>query len=158
MHGVQVTNRVERPAYVWVAIGLQLATSLLAIPVGRMMVRDPDGPVLGMPQAWIDATPFASWLVPGLFLFAVNGVGQLSAAVFAIVRHPLAPWLTGALGVGLMAWIAVQVVLMPPHPLQPTLFLVGLVEGLVALGWLRSLGRHTGQRRALLSSSGPEGA
>jgi hypothetical protein len=108
------------------------------------MIVNPNGSVLGMPQAWIDATLFGSWLVPGLFLLVVNGFGQLLAAGLIVVRHRLAPWLTGALGVGLVTWIAVQVVLMPFHPLQPTLFVVGLVEGFIALFWLRRLGSFQG--------------
>ena len=45
-----------------------------------------------------------------------------------------------ALGVGLMVWIVVQVLLMPFHPLQPIMFAIGTVEGLVALLWIRRLG------------------
>ena len=145
MHAISAPARIDRPGYAWIAVVLQLATGLFAVPVGLAMIRDPDGAILGMPQAWIDATPFGSWLVPGLFLFAVNGVGQLAAAALTVVRHPVAPWLTGALGVGLMIWIVVQAALMPAHPLQPTLFVVGTIEGLTALLWLRRLGRPGGR-------------
>jgi hypothetical protein len=133
-------QRIERPGYAWLAVGLQLVTGLLAIPVGLEMIRNPDGAPLGLPQAWIDATPFGSWLIPGLFLLAMNGLGQLVAAALIVVRQPLAPWLTGALGVGLMIWIAVQVALLPSHPLQPIMFTVGIVEGVIALAWLRRSG------------------
>ena len=63
-----------------------------------------------------------------------------------VVRHPLAPWLTGALGIGLMIWIAVQVATMPFHPLQPTMFAIGAVEGLALLAWLRRTGHVRGLR------------
>jgi hypothetical protein len=135
-----VGTRIERPAYAWIAVILQIVTAIGAIPVGLDMMRNPDGAPLGLPQTWIDATLFGSWLVPGLFLFAMNGIGQLAAAALILVRHPVAPWLTGALGVGLMIWIVVQVLLMPFHPLQPTMFAIGFVEGVVALLWLRRLG------------------
>jgi hypothetical protein len=133
-------RRIERPGYAWLAVALQICTALLAIPVGLQMISNPDGAPLGLPQAWIDATPFGSWLIPGIVLVAMNGVGQLSAAALTVVRDPSAPWLTGALGVGLMIWITVQVALLPYHPLQPIVFAIGLVEGLVALGWLRRSG------------------
>jgi hypothetical protein len=133
-------RRIERPGYAWLAVGLQLVTGLLAIPVGLEMIRNPDGAPLGLPQAWIDSTPFGSWLIPGLFLLAMNGVGQLVAAALIVVRQPLAPWLTGALGAGLMIWIAVQVAHLPSHPLQPIMFTVGIVEGVIALAWLRRSG------------------
>ncbi len=140
------TRRVERPGYAWVAAGLQVLVGLAAIPIGLQLMAEAEGAPLGLPQAWIDTTPFGSWLVPGLFLFAMNGIGQLVAAALIVIRHPLAPWLTGALGVGLMAWIAVQVVLMPAHVLQPIMFTIGTIEGVVALLWLRRLGHIRGVR------------
>jgi hypothetical protein len=140
MDAIVGTHPVERPGYAWVAVGLQVFTALMAIPIGLQMMGDPDGAPLGLPQAWIDATPFGSWLVPGLFLFAMNGVGQLLAAALIVIRHPLAPWLTGTLGIGLTIWITVQVVLLPFHPLQPVMFGIGTIEGIVALAWLRRIG------------------
>jgi hypothetical protein len=147
MDGILGTRRIERPRYAWVAVGLQLVTGLLAIPVGLDMVRNPDGAPLGLPQAWIDATAFGSWLVPGLFLLVMNGVGQLLAAALTVVRHPLAPWLTGSLGIGLMIWIAVQVILLPFHPLQPVMFGIGLVEAVIAAAWLRGTASAWSARR-----------
>ena len=146
MDAIVGTRRVERPGYAWIAVGLQVVVGLAAIPIGLQLIANPEGAPLGLPQGWIDATPFGSWLVPGLFLFAMNGIGQLLAAALIVARHPLAPWLTGALGVGLMIWIAVQVATMPFHPLQPTMFTIGAVEGLVALAWLRRDGHLRGPR------------
>jgi hypothetical protein len=134
------TSRIERPRYAWIAVVLQFVTAVGAIPVGIDMMRNAEGTPLGLPQTWIDATLFGSYLVPGLFLFAMNGIGQLVAAVLIVVRHPVAPWLTGALGIGLMIWIGVQVVLMPYHPLQPIMFTIGLVEAVIAAAWLRRSG------------------
>jgi hypothetical protein len=136
MHAV-IETRIERPAYAWIAVALQLLTAVAAIPVGLEMVRNPEGAPLGLPQAWIDATVFGSYLLPGLFLFAINGIGQLVAAAAIVLRNAAAPWLTGVLGVGLMIWIAVQVAMMPFHPLQPIIFVVGLIEAVVAAAWLR---------------------
>jgi hypothetical protein len=133
-------GRVERPPYAWVAVGLQLFTSLMAIPVGVAMIADPNGSPLGIPHEWIAASPFGSFLLPGITLLAMNGLGQLAAAILVWRRHPVAPWLTGALGVGLMIWIVVQVLTVPFWILQPLMFAVGAAEGLVALAWLRRLG------------------
>ena len=135
-----LAHRIDRPTYAWIAVVLQLFIAVGAIPVGLDMIRHADGDPLGLPQAWIDATPFGSYLLPGLFLFAVNGVGQLIAAGLIVIRHPVAPWLTGALGLGLMIWIVIQVLLMPFHPLQPIMFAIGLAEGVIALLWLRREG------------------
>ena len=82
-----------------------------------------------------------------LLLLLVNGFGQIGAAVLAMIRHPLSPWLMGILGVGLLIWITVQVLVVPLSFLQPAIFLLGLLQGFVALLWLRRLGSlRTGDR------------
>jgi hypothetical protein len=139
MRSVGVAGGIERPGYVWLGIALQLFVAVMALPVGFMMIVDANGSPLGIPHDWIADSPFASFLVPGIFLLLVNGVGQLAGAILAITRHWLAPWVMGALGVGLLIWIGVQVLMIPFSFLQPVIFAIGLVEGFVALFWLRSL-------------------
>lgn len=132
---------IERPSYVWLGIASQLFVGIMAVPVGIMMIVEPNGSPLGIPNEWVADSAFGSFLVPGLVLLLVIGVGQLVAAALAVIRHPLAPWLMGALGAGLLIWIAVQVLIVPLSFLQPAIFVIGLVQGFVALFWLRRLGR-----------------
>jgi uncharacterized membrane protein len=138
-------SRVERPTWVWLAVLLEVVTGLLAIPVGLSFLNDPTGRAIGVPQGWIEATPFGSYVIPGLYLLAVNGVGMLLLAALTVARHWLAPWLTGALGVGLIVWILVQIVVLPETMILTWVFLsIGIVLGFVALFWLR----RTNQLRA----------
>jgi hypothetical protein len=132
------SGRVERPRYVWLAIALELFTGVLAIPVGVMFLADSTGRTMQLPQGWIEATPFGSYLLPGLYLVAVNGLGMLALAAVTVRRHWLAPWLTGTLAVGLIIWILVQLLVMPETMILQWIFLsVGFVLGFVALFWLR---------------------
>ena len=101
-------TRVERPWYVWVAVLLEVVTAILAIPVGPLFIADPTGRSMGLPEGWIEATAFGSYLIPGLYLFAVNGLVMLALAVSSALGHWVAPWLTGVLGVGMIVWILVQ--------------------------------------------------
>jgi hypothetical protein len=130
--------RVERPAYAWLAFVAALATGLLAIPVGVMFITDPSGASLQLPPGWIEDTLFGSYLVPGLYLLLVNGLGMLVLAGLIALRHWSAPWLTAILGVGLIIWILVQLAVMPETMiLQPIFLGTGLLMGFVALFWLR---------------------
>ena len=53
----------------------------------------------------------------------------------------MAPWLTGALGVGLLVWILVEIVVLPETSFLTWMFLaIGLALGIVALFWLRRIG------------------
>ena len=133
---------VERPHYAGVAIIVEVATALLAIPVGLSFVADPSGRAMQLPAGWIEATPFGSYLIPGLYLLLVNGLGMLALAALTLMRSWLAPWLTATLGVGMIIWILVQIVVMPETMILTWVFLaVGFGLGFVALLWLRRTGQ-----------------
>jgi len=135
-------TRVERPAFVWIAIVLEVFTALGAIPVGLMFLADPTGQLVQVPRGWIEATVFGSYVVPGLYLLLVNGLGMLALAFLSVRRHPVAPWLTGTLGVGLIIWILVEILLLPETMFLTWIFLAtGVALGFVALFWLRRTGQ-----------------
>ena len=141
-HPLPADRRVERPAYVWPAVALELFTALGAIPVGLMLLTDPTGAGVGFPPGWIESTVFGSYFLPGVYLLLVNGIGMLALAFLSIRRHWAAPWLTGTLGVGLIIWILVEIVLLPATMLLTWIFLAtGLALGFIALFWLRSTGQ-----------------
>ncbi len=135
-------SRVERPAYALLAAVLEVLTAALAIPVGWSFLQDPTGRAIGIPQGWIEATPFGSYVIPGLYLLAVNGAGMLALAALTLRRHWAAPWLTGVLGVGMIVWITVQIVTLPETMVLTWVFLaLGFGLGFIALFWLRRTGQ-----------------
>jgi hypothetical protein len=139
---VPAAPRVPRPRYAWLAFGAAIFTGVLAIPVGLMFLGDTTGAAIGLPPGWIEDTVFGSYLVPGLYLLLVNGVGMLLLAGLIYRRHWSAPWLTAILGVGLIIWILVQLAVMPETMLLQWIFLAtGLLLGFVALFWLRRTGQ-----------------
>jgi hypothetical protein len=138
LHLAAGDQRVARPRWVWPAIVLEVGTGVLAIPVGLAFLVDPSGASVGLPRGWIEATPFGSYTLPGVYLLVMNGFGMLAVAGLSVMRHRLAPWLTGLLGVGLIIWIAVEILVMPETMVLTWVFLaVGFVMGVVALFWLR---------------------
>jgi uncharacterized membrane protein len=136
------SRRIERPWYVWIAVVLEVLTGILAVPVGWSFIQDPTGRALGLPQGWIESTVFGSYLIPGLYLLAMNGFAMVVLAALTVRRHWIAPWLTGTLGVGLIIWIAVEIVTLPETMILTWIFLaIGMVLGVVALFWLRRTGQ-----------------
>jgi hypothetical protein len=135
-------RHVDRPRYVWLAVALEVFTAIGAIPVGLTFIGDPSGRALQLPQGWIEATPFGTYLIPGLYLLAFNGLGMLALAGLTVRRHWFAPWLTGTLGVGLIIWILVEIVVLPETMWLTWVFLAtGFALGFVALFWLRRTGQ-----------------
>jgi hypothetical protein len=121
---------------------LEVFTGIFAVPVGWSFLQDPTGSALGIPQGWIEATPFGSYVIPGLYLLAVNGVAMFALAALTVRRHWIAPWLTGTLGVGMIIWILVEIIALPETMFLTWLFLaIGIVLGFIALFWLRITGQ-----------------
>jgi hypothetical protein len=139
---VPPSAQVERPRFAWLAFVAAVFTGVLAIPVGLMFIADPSGASIGLPSGWVEDTVFGSYLIPGLYLLLVNGVGMLLLAWLIYRRHWSAPWLTAILGVGLIIWILVQLLVMPETMVLQWIFLAtGLLLGFVALFWLRRTGQ-----------------
>jgi len=110
--------------------------ALSAFAAGSMFVVEPTGRLMGMTEATLARSPFRSYLVPGIVLFTVVGGTQALAAWSELRRWLRAGWLSVVAGVGLAAWIAVQVAMIGiGHPMQPSLFVVGV--GIAVLGWWR---------------------
>ena len=131
-------GRIERPLFVWLGAAIAAVTALGALPVGVSLITDPSGAGIGLPNSWIANSIFGSYLVPGLYLLLMNGVGMIGLIALIVARHWSAPWWMGTLGVGLVIWILVQLAIMPETSwLQWFFLLSGLALGFVALFWLR---------------------
>jgi hypothetical protein len=129
---------IRRPRFAWPAIVLELFTAAGAIPVGIQLIADPTGASVGFPAGWIEATPFGSYIVPGLYLLLVNGFGMVILAGLTVARHWTAPWLTGVLGTGLVIWIGVQLFVMPEFSFLQAIFgAIGLGLAAMSVAWLR---------------------
>ncbi len=113
---------------------VQAFVGLGALPVGLLMILNPRGGRL-VPAEVLEGSPFPDFLIPGLFLFTVNGLGSLIGAYLSFRRHRLAGPAALGLGAFLMAWIVVQVLALGPPIvfLQGMYFVLGAVE--LAAGW-----------------------
>jgi hypothetical protein len=63
---------IDRPWYAWLGFLLAILTGIMAVPVGLSFLTDPTGRSLGLPQGWIEATPFGSYVIPGIIWIAVE--------------------------------------------------------------------------------------
>ena len=131
---------------------LTVCLTILAVGAlygGYALLADVTGGILEIPQAWLAGTPFSDYLIPGLFLFVVFGIGSL-VVMFALWARPNIGLFNGltklthehwawaatfALGVILVLWIVIQYLLLQRfHPLQALMAGLGVV--IVALDLL----------------------
>jgi hypothetical protein len=122
----------------WISVAFLFLLGLGAIAGGIALVMKPDGSVMGFDVALLAGSPFPDYLVPGLILGGLFGVGSLLVAGIGLARWRIAPFLAFAIGAGQMIWIVVELAIIRELSfLHPAFFGVGLVIALAAYFWGR---------------------
>ena len=112
---------------------LQVLIGLGAVGGGIGLVSDPSGANLGFHPEWLAGSPFSDYLIPGLVLLVVNGLGNVVGGVLSFTGRRFAGAAAVLLGLFMVAWIAVQVYWIGLSSwLQPLYLALGLAE--LALG------------------------
>jgi hypothetical protein len=119
-----------------ITIAALVFLGLGAIAGGIALVSQPDGSVMGFDLDLLSGSPFPDYLVPGLILGGLFGVGSLVVAVMGMRRSRVAPFLAFAIGVAQMIWIVVQLgIIEEVSFLHPLCFGIGLVIAIAAVPW-----------------------
>jgi hypothetical protein len=119
---------------------VQAAIAIGALPAGYLFIIHPDGSGLGMTTGQLAGSPFKSYLIPGLYLFIVNGLFNLISSILAFTMFRYSAYTGILLGSGLIIWILVQIYSVGlNHFLQPAYFIIGLIELLLGIALLRQL-------------------
>jgi hypothetical protein len=145
---------------VWALVGLLGFLSLGGFAGGVPMVLDPTGAGLGLDPAWLERTPVGDYLLPGVFVLGVYGLGATTAAIGLVSRWSPGPlrrldrrsgrhwswWLTVAIGAALVGWIAYEYAVLPERIwLMPALLVTGAL--LLALAALPTTRAYVATRR-----------
>lgn len=126
------------------AIGLgalQVFIGIGGVAGGVGLVSEPSGANLGLAVELLSDSPFSDFLIPGIVLLAINGVGSLSGCMVSFFKYRYAGGIATALGAFLILWIVAQVWWLGLHWLHPLYFGFGLAE--VVLGLLLRRALHT---------------
>ncbi len=114
-------------------VGATAVAGGLALIIGS--ATSPAGGGAVPSRAFLSASPFSSYIVPGVVLTVVVGGTHLLAAVLVGRGSPRGPLAAAVAGFGLLIWIFVQMMVIPFSPLQAIYFAAGLAElGFVLLG------------------------
>lgn len=62
-----------------------------------------------VPLEWLEGSPFHSYFIPGLFLFAGMGGSALIAAIAVFRQYKIARSISFFCGMIILAWLAIQV-------------------------------------------------
>lgn len=124
-----------------VAIVLMVLTAIGALPAGFSFIVDPSGAGLGATPDVLRFSPFTDFFVPGLILFFVNGILNLTVAVLCMARFKQAPYAVMFQGAMLLGWIVIQIGMLQVFNWYHVVFgSIGIV--LMLLGWRMQKGKR----------------
>ncbi len=113
---------------------IQLFVGLSATVSGALLIAAPSGELIQAPKTMLAGSPFGNFLLPGIILFVINGLGQLVAALMTFQKKPFAGLTGAAFGLALMIWIFVQVNMIGGgHVLQYGYFFLGVLETVLSI-------------------------
>ena len=125
---------------------------------GWMLMREPSGESIGLSLELIQDSPFKDYFIPGLVLFAINGLGSLLGAWLLVNKNRFAGAVTMLLGLEMIIWISAEFYWVNEESfLQPTMFAVGLLELLLGLLVSRQQPKKQRKIRHPLNSRSPRG-
>ena len=129
-----------------------------AVAGGLAAILNPLAP-LGMTVESVPGFQFDSFLIPGIILFGLIGIGNLAAAVPVFCKRRWLGYSSGVLGCALMGWIVIQCLMLGSVvALHVIYFVLGAATGCLALAaltveslwpgtWVAELMTSSGRRK-----------
>lgn len=100
---------------------------------GLAAILNPEAP-MGISVDMLKNSPFSNFLIPGIILFAVIGLGNLISAVTILFKSRLQGYISSVFGWALVIWIVVQCIMLRAIAfLHVLFFIIGLVEAGLAM-------------------------
>ena len=110
--------------------------ALGAIGGAAFLLAKPDGSLMQFSLEMLAGSPFPDFLVPGLILGGVFGIGSCVVIALGLRGALIAPFLAFAIGCGQMGWIVVELAIIGELSfLHPAMFAVGLVIAAASVRW-----------------------
>ena len=114
---------------------LQIFIGVGAIAGGIQLIIVPDGSGMGMTTEILSRSPFNSFLIPGITLFTVIGLGNLFGSWLSLKNKKPAGIFGSVIGMGLIIWMLVQIFFIGWGSwYQPLYLILGIIE--LILGFL----------------------
>lgn len=112
---------------------LHLIVGMGAIAGGLAAILNPQEP-LGMPVEALKNSPFTNFLIPGIILFTIIGLGNVIAALLNFYKSKYQGYISSVFSWALVIWIVVQCIMINSvHFLHITFFTIGVAEAVLSM-------------------------
>jgi hypothetical protein len=120
-----IINKIIRYALVV----LQIFVGITAVLGGIGLVSDPSGTKMNVPLELLKNSPFTNYLIPGLVLLLVIGVGHVIGGIITFLRHRYSGNMAMLFGAFLALYMITEVWFIGlVNVSQPLYFVLGAVE------------------------------
>lgn len=104
-----------------------------AIFGGLAAILNPQGP-LGVPVEALKNSPFSNYLIPGIILATIIGLGNIISALTIFLKSRFQGYISSVFSWALVIWIVVQCVMLNGvHFLHILFFIIGLIESALSM-------------------------
>lgn len=119
-----------------IAVAFLVLLGVGALAGGTALAMKLDGSVMQFDVKLLAGSPFSDYMVPGIILGGLFGVGSFVVAALGIRRVRIAPFLAFAIGSAQMIWIVIELAIIREFSfLHPTFFAIGLVIAAASVRW-----------------------
>lgn len=123
--GMKIVYRLLFALHAFVGLG--------AMGGGGMAIINPQGPG-GMPIGALKNSPFSNYLIPGIILFTVIGLGNIFSSIMILSKLRFQGYISSVFGWALVIWIIVQCIMLNVVIyLHVIFFIIGLVEAILSM-------------------------
>lgn len=113
-------------------LGVHVFVGIGALAGGLAAIIDPNEP-LGVTAAELKSSPFSNFLIPGIILFTIIGLGNVLSAVSLGIDFRFQGYISSIFSWALVIWIIVQCIMLESIvPLHIIFFVIGLVEAVLS--------------------------
>ena len=112
---------------------LHVFVGLGAMGGGMMAILNPQGPG-GMAVDSLKNSPFSNFLIPGIILFTIVGLGNIFSSITLLFKSRFQGYISSVFGWALVIWIIVQCIMLNVvvH-LHVIFFIIGLVQAILSM-------------------------
>ena len=122
---MRIVYRLLFTLHVFVGVG--------AVFGGLAAIINPLEP-LGMPIESLKNSPFSNYLIPGIILFSVLGIGNIISALVFCFKLRFQGYLSSVFSWALVIWIVVQCIMLSTVAFLHILFFaIGLIEAILSM-------------------------
>ena len=123
---MRITDKISIITHFFVGTG--------ALAGGTAAIVNPYDPMGVNSGELLKYAPFSDFLLPGLILFAIIGLGNITAGFMLFTKWTIRPITSGFFAVTLIFWIVVQcVILQSIAVLHVIFFMTGIFQGILSL-------------------------